>query len=496
MNGTADLQLIQGHLGTIDFLIAGLSILLLFVISYIFGRREKDTTDFFLGSRRIPSIVACLSFVATEVSALTIIGVPATSYSENWEYLQFFIGSASARIIVAFLFIPVFYKYNCTSIYEFLRYRFGPQTQYAGSIFFFITRLIASGVRLYAACLGIGIILNWNLTQTLLVFTSVSIVFIAFGGIKAVVWAGAYQALIFFGAGLTLLLYLFFHIDGGLSAVWQTAGQAGRLSLFKFDFNLNDATTFWAGTANAFFLGLAVFGTDQELVQRLLTVKTRKTSQKTIIMTIFTAFPVLCIYLGIGTLLYVFFSQNPNLDPPAKAKEVLSYFTANFLPFGLKGLILSAIILASIDSPLSSLSSSFVMDIYKPLINKSATKEHYLLISRIGVIVFGLILAIIAWTCVPIENILWFAFEIFSLTGGSLLGIFIFGILTKRQANIGNVIAMILSTVFMTVLLLLSHVGYINLAWSWLIVLGTISTFALCLLFSYMKILSWNGEKD
>jgi solute:Na+ symporter, SSS family len=487
MNGFASEQLLLGAIGGSDFLIVGFSILLIFFISYVFGRRESDTKDFFLGGRKIPSIIACLSFVATEVSALTIVGVPATAYSENWEYLQFFIGSATARIIVAFLFIPVFYKYECTSIYEFLRHRFGPQTQYANSIFFFITRLIASGVRLYAACLGIGVILGWNLSQTLLVFTTVSIVFIAFGGIKAVVWAGAYQAIVFLSAGLILLLYLLFHIKGGLTAVWQIAGSSGHLNVFDFTFKIDDATTFWAGTANAFFLGLAVFGTDQELVQRLLTVKTRKASQNTLIMTIFLAFPVLCIYLGIGTLLYVFFRQNPNIPPPEKTKEVLSYFVSNYLPFGFKGLILSAIILASIDSPLSALSSSFVMDIYKPLINKNATKEHYLLISRIGVITFGIILAIIARACEPVENILWFAFEIFSLTGGSMLGVFMFGVLTKKQSNIGNVIAMIISTLYMTILLILSHSKYIDLAWSWLIVLGTIITFILCYLFSYVE---------
>ena len=484
MNEVAPVQYLSGHLCSIDLIIVGLAIVLLFVISYVFGRKEKDTNDFFLGGRKVPSIIACLSFVATEVSALTIVGVPATAYSENWEYLQFFFGSAAARILVAFLFIPVFYKYNCTSIYEFLRHRFGPETQYAGSIFFLITRLTASGIRLYAACLGIGIILGWNLAQTLLVFTVVSIIFISFGGVKAVVWAGAYQTTIFFLAGIALVIYLLLHISGGLSAAWQTAGEAGRLSVFKFDFNLNDPTTFWAGTANAFFIGLAVFGTDQELMQRLLTVKTRKKSQNAIFLTIATAFPILCIYLAIGTLLYVFFRQNPQALQPEKAKEVLSYFTANFLPAGLKGLILSAIILASIDSPLSSLSSSFMTDIYRPLIRKNAAEKHYLFISRTGVIIFGLILAAIALACRPVENILWFAFQIVSLTGGATLGVFLLGVLTKRKINAGNVAAMIISTLSMTALLLLSYKGYIELAWSWLIVLGTAVTFTMSFVFS------------
>ncbi len=470
-----------------DLIVVGLAIALLFIISYIFGREEKDTKDFFVGGRKVPSIVACLSFVATEVSALTIIGVPATAYSENWQYLQFFVGSATARIMVAFLFIPVFYKYDCTSIYEFLKYRFGPQTQYAGSIFFFITRLMASGVRLYAACLGVGIIIGWSLAQTLLVFTIVSIIFITFGGIKAVVWAGAYQATIFFLAGCALFIFILLKIQGGLSAAWQIAGEAGRLSVFNFDFDLNNPTTFWAGTANAFFIGLAVFGTDQELMQRLLTVKTRKASQQTIISTILVGLPVLCIYLGIGTLLYVFYQQNPGLPLPERTKEVFSHFVANSLPVGLKGLMLSAIILASIDSPLSSLSSSFVTDIYRPLIKKSATEKHYLLVSRIGVAAFGFILAIIAFACQPVENILWFAFEIISVTGGATLGVFLLGVLTKRKSNYGNIAAMIISTAGMAVLSLLSHCGYVALAWSWLIVIGTVTTFALGYLFGFVE---------
>ena len=457
--------------------------MLLFVISYVFGREERDTNDFFLGGRHVPWIVACLSFVATEISALTIVGFPATAYSENWEYVQFFIGSAVARISVAFLFIPAFYKYNCTSIYEFLRHRFGPETQYAGSVFFFITRLIASGVRLYAACLGVAVIMGWNLGQTLLLFTIVSIVFIAFGGIKAVVWAGAYQAVAFLIAGVALLIYLVCHIDGGLATAWRIADNAGRLSFFRFEFDLNDPTTFWAGSANAFFIGLAAFGTDQEMVQRLLTVKTRRTSQRTLVSTIITVIPIMCVYLAIGTLLFVFYRQNPSVQSPAEAKEVLSHFVAHSLPTGLKGLLLAAIILASIDSPLSSLCSSFVTDIYRPLIRRNASERHYLLVSRCGIVVFGLILALIALACEPVKNILWFAFQIFSLTGGSILGVFLLGLLTRRRANKGNILAMIGGTAVTAALMILSKLGHVGLAWSWLIVVGTFVTFILGYLF-------------
>jgi len=468
-----------GTLSGLDWGIVGVGCVLLFVISYVFGREEKDTDDFFLGGRRVPPIVACLSFVATEISALTIVGIPHTAFTENWRWIQFMVGSALARLLVAFLFIPAFYKHNCTSIYEFLGHRFGPATQYTGSIYFFVTRLLASGVRLYATCMAVGVIMGWPLAATITLFTVVSIVFIGFGGIKAVVWAGAYQALFFVAAGAVLVVYLIQHIDGGLAAALQTAHEAGRLSTFDFKFNLNEPSTFWAGSANGFFVGLVAFGTDQEMVQRLLTVEKRNSSQKTIISTIVTVLPVYWLYLLIGTLLYVFYQQSPSLPLPQELKEILPHFVRNVLPAGLKGLVLGAIFMASVDSPLSSLTSSFITDIYRPLIRRHASEKHYLLVSRIGVVGFGLVLAGIAAACAPVKNILWFAFQVLSLTGGPMLGVFLLGLLTRRKANRTNIPAMLFSTGVCVVLLLMIQKGTLKLAWSWLIVIGTGITFVL-----------------
>ncbi|MHC4241513.1 MAG: sodium:solute symporter family transporter [Planctomycetota bacterium] len=466
-----------GTLSGLDWGIVCVGALGLFVISYVFGREEKDTNDFFLGGRRVPPAVACLSFVAAEISALTIVGIPHTAYTENWRFLQFLVGLALARLVVSFLFIPAFYKHNCTSIYEFLGHRFGPATQYTGSIYFFITRLIASGVRLYATCMAVGIIMDWSLATSITLFTIISIVFIAFGGIKAVVWAGAYQALFFVIAGVMIVGYLIQHIEGGLAAAMQTANDAERLSTFYFKFDLKDASTFWAFLISGFFIGLVSFGTDQEMVQRLLTVDTRKSSQKTIISTIFTVLPVYWLYLLVGTLLFVFY-QNSSLSlPPDKFKEILPHFARNVLPNGLKGMVLGAIFLASVDSPLSSLSSSFVTDIYRPLIRRGASEKHYLLVSRAAVVGFGLVLAGIALACAPVKNILWFAFQILSITGGPMLGAFLLGLLTKRKANLANIPAMLFSTLVCIVLLLLIKQEIIKFAWSWLIVIGTGITF-------------------
>lgn len=469
-------QQVAGSLGGLDTVLVAGAVTLLFVISYVFGRREENTDDFFLGGRRVPWIVACLSFVATEISALALVGMPHTAFTENWRWFQFLIGLALARLIVAFLFIPAFYKYDCTSIYEFLGHRFGRATQYTGSIYFLITRLIASGVRLYATCMAVGLILGWPLGVTLALFTVVSILFIAFGGIKALVWTGAYQAVFFIVSGVLVASFLVRHIDGGLASALDTAREAGRLSTFNFAWNLNDAGTFWAGVLGGLFTGLVSFGADQEMVQRLLTVKTRRSSQKTILATIVTVLPVYWLYLLIGTLLYVFYSRNPELPLPAELKTIFPHFACTMLPAGLKGLVLGSIILASVDSPLNSLTTSFVRDIYRPLIRKEATEKHYLLVSRIGVVVFGLILAGIAAACAPVQNILWFAFQILALTGGPMLGVFLLGLLTRRRANLTNLPAMLISTALCTILLLRINQGRLDLGWTWLIVIGTAVT--------------------
>jgi len=472
-------QNLTGALGVLDYVIVAAALAVLLVIAYVTGRKETDTRDFFLGGRHVPAIIACFSFVAAEVSAVTILAVPADGYRSNWQYLQMFLGSATARVVTAFLFIPAFYRLNCTSIYEFLRDRFGRQTQLAGSAFFFITRLLASGVRLYAACMGVAIILGWSLEQALLVFTLVSMAFIAFGGIKAVLWTGAYEAVMFYGAGIAVAIYLILHIDGGLAEVWRVAGAAGSLQIFNLRLSLADPNTLWASFANGFLVGLAIFGADQDFMQRLLSVKTRRSSQLSLLGTIAAALPLTILYVALGTLLFVFYAQHPSVPPPAKSDEILSHFVANWLPVGLKGLVLAAIILASIDSPLSSLSASFVTDIYRPLLRKGASERHYLWVSRLGVVGFAVVLATLALACKPLDQILWVAFKVLAVTGGSTLGVFLLGLLTKRHANRANVVAMVTSAAAMAALLTLCQMGYVALGWTWLIVLGTGLTFVL-----------------
>jgi SSS family solute:Na+ symporter len=456
-----------------------LLVLLLFVGIY-FGREEETTADFFLGGRKIPWWAACLSFVATEISAVTLIAVPAVAYMENWEYAQFFIGSFLARVVIAFLFIPAFYQYNCTSIYEFLKYRFGPETQIAGSVLFFITRLLA-----------VAVLIGWPIIPTILLFSVICILYIAWGGIKAVVWTNVVQALTFTVAGVVAIGFLLTRIDGGAAAVVAIAGGAGKLKIFDWGPSLSvaglpaflkslftDPNIFVLATLNGFFGSMAAFGTDQEIMQRLLTVETRRESQKTMLLTPIGSFLVMIIFLFIGACLYVFYVQHPGMALPAKLDKIFPHFIEQTMPPFMRGLMLAAIVMASIDSPLGSLTSSFVTDIYRPVLYKSGTERHYLFVSRVAVIIFGIILAFIAYFFSHFEKFLWLAFKIGGVTYGSLLGVFLLGLLTKRRCNRVNVAAMTLAALGMLALLILSEKQLVPLGWTWLLLMGTFLTFA------------------
>ncbi len=478
----------QSHLGRLDAIILFGLVCILVTLNYKLGGSGKNTQDFFLARRKIPWWVALLSFVATEVSAVTIISVPAIAYMENWEYAQFFIGSTAARFVIAYLFIPAFYHYNCITIYEFLKHRFGPATQYTATVFFFVTRLLGSGVRLMAASLAMSVLFGWHILPTIVFFSTISLTYIMYGGIKAVVWTGVFQASMVILGGLATIGFLVSHIHGGWHGVSLVAGAAGRLHLWNWGPSIHDPL-FWRkffkdpnivyiAIANGFFGSMAAFGTDHELMQRLLTVDTRRESQKSMVATPLASGTVLFIYLTIGSCLYTFYAQNPGLGVPAKLDAIFPHFIANVAPALLRGMMLAVIVLASIESPVASLTASFVTDIYKPLINKNQPDAFYMRLSRRCVAVFALILMTIAYTFSFYQKILWLAFKIGGITFGSLLGVFLLGFLTKRRSNRANILGMVLMALVNAVLLTLSETHIFPIGWTWLILIGTTGTFA------------------
>ncbi|MFH1547462.1 MAG: sodium/solute symporter, partial [bacterium] len=383
----------------IDISIVALYFVLILGVGIWTGRKEENTRDFFVGNRQIPWIAVLCSIVATEISAATFLGVPEASYNGNMNYLQFGIGSLLARFFIAFLFISAFYKFDCLTVYEYLSKRFGGTTRYTATIFFFLGRVLGSGVRLLMAAIGLSVVMGININYAIMLFALIAIIYTAFGGIKAIVWTDVIQVFIFIGGGIAVLVYIVqqFRSTGQLDNAIKILKDQNKFEVFRMASTKQwfaDANIYWLAMINGLVTTFAALGTDQDMTQRMLTCKDTKSSQKSLILSGFVGIPVMTLFLFIGLGVYAYYQINPifpvsyiplvaGCKYTPEAKEMFPYFITN-LPVGLKGLLLIGIFsaaMSSLDSALGALSSSSVIDIYKPLINKNASENHYLKVS-------------------------------------------------------------------------------------------------------------------
>ncbi|RJP56374.1 MAG: hypothetical protein C4541_12460 [Candidatus Auribacter fodinae] len=465
----------------LNIIVMVLYIVCLAVIGALASRKEENTDDFFLGGRSMPWLAVGLSILATECSAVTFIGAPSIAYQTggNFTYLQLAIGSLIGRILIATIFLKAFYHFRVTTVYEYLLHRFGVVTQIAGVVFFFLTRLLASGVRLYVASLALHVVFNIPLFTAVMISAGIATAYTIWGGIKAVIWTDVMQIIVFMG-GACLVVVLLFQYNGGWGAVMNIALPAEKLTLFDFSLDITREFTLLTGIIAGCFLTFAALGTDQDLTQRMLTCKNVKLAQKALIMTGILDFPVVIVFLGIGVLLFVFYSLNPDPNIPVIPDHIFPYFILTRLPNGISGLLVVGVFAAamsSLDSALNALASSAVCDIYKPYINRNKEEEHYLLISRISVLVFAILLVGIAYLCKNMGTVLIVSFKITSFTYGALLGVFLIGTLTKRGNETGTIVAMLTS------LPVVYFVSKTPVAWPWYIVVGTAWTFLVGILF-------------
>ena len=468
------------------------------------GRREKSTEDYFLAGRSIPWWLACLSILATEISAMTFIGIPEQGFRTNYFFLQFTLGSLIGRYLIAYILIPGFFEKKIGTIYEYLFNRYGFRSHILSSVFFFITRIMASGVRLYTASLAIMVTTGWPLWGALACMVLLTAVFTTIGGLKAVLWTDVFQIIIFLGGALAALGFLLHYIPGGFFGVMDQVrsfslepGGFDKVKIFNFAFNLTDSNTFVVSVLFGCFMTFAALGADQDLAQKLLTCEEYKKSQKAILTTAFIHFPITLLFLFIGTCLFVFFRINPEFSLPDQSSHIFPYFIVSFLPHGLIGLLIVSIMAASIsslDSTFNSLSSSAVLDIYKPYFRKQASQKELLFVSRGFTVFFALLLLGFAFLCEGRGGLLFLGFKLVSFTYGALLGVFCLGILTKRGSDRGNVIAMISSTslvafihFYQTHLLNTQAIEKLLVGWSWYILIGSLATFLIGLCFNSSK---------
>ncbi|MFH1038142.1 MAG: sodium:solute symporter [PVC group bacterium] len=477
----------------LDYIVLGLYFVSIASIGLLAGRREKNTEDYFLGGRAMPWWAVTFSILATEVSAVTFIGAPGASYRGNYAYLQFAFGSLLGRILIAWLFLPAFYRGRVTSIYEFLAQRFGERSRLTAVIFFFITRLLASGVRLLVVSLVLSVVTGFPLFVIIIAVAVIALFYTLIGGIKAVIWTDVFQFIIFMGGAWVAICFLLNAIPGGWSGIKNLVAP-DKLRIFDFHLSLTGSTFFLVAFINGCFQTFAALGTDQDLTQRMLTCKSLRQGQRALLLTGIIDFPIVFTYLLIGTALFCVYDVMGGHLPAAFSSDpdtIFPYYIMTALPAGVRGLLIASIFAAamsSLDSAINAMSSSAIMDIYRPFIRPGASEKHYLMVSRIFVAVFCLLLI---GAALLLNNIpggkLWLGFKVTGFTYGALLGVFLLGVLTGKSNDRMNLWAMVSSSLLLLALTLVEHLllsGRNLLAWPWYVVVGTLWTFFWGWLFS------------
>lgn len=517
------------------------------------GRGDKTMEGFAIGDRNIPWWAVLASILAAEVSAATFLGAPGEGYEyRNYFYAQLAIGTIIARVLVSIIFIKPYYDYRVISIYDFLRVRFGETTKNGASVVFLITRALASGTRLYVA--AIVLVLGWEklyhvqlspsqsvwiYTGALLLLTAFTAIYTALGGIKAVVWTDLIQACLMFGA-LGFAIYSLHHlIPGGWAAVVRRAhevipspsaaakdGPAAALAKAQETADhalafwntgivpgagfwpnvrniLESEYTVWAAFVASIFTTMATHGTDQDMVQRMLTAKDYVRSRLSLVLSGLADLPLVFCFLTVGILLWAFY-RKPDME------DCFAYYIVNQLPSGIRGILVAGLFataMGSLSTALNALATSFTEDWYMPYINPGAAPARVVRAARISTVFFSILLVLIgactAYAKVVLNlRIIPIVLGIFGYTYGSLLGVFLAGMLTRtRGNNTGNIIAMIAG--FLAVCILsglhntlweIIHGGdptaYLwkpawlpEIAFPWRIAFGSVITFVIAILF-------------
>ncbi|MGQ7788359.1 sodium:solute symporter [Nesterenkonia sp. K-15-9-6] len=450
--------------------------------------RQSGLKDYFVGGRNLPWWAVCLSVVATETSALTVIGIPVMSYLGDINYLQLGLGYILGRIIVAFFMLPRYYDGEMVTAYAYLGKRFGQSTQTTAGITFLFTRLLADGIRVLAAAIPVNMILqglglNTTYFTIIVVLAVVTILYTFIGGIKAVVWVDVAQMFLYVAGGVLAIIIITAATGGG----WLgDAAEAGKLTMIVLEGNpLSNNASFVASLLGGMVFAMASHGSDQLVVQRLLACRTKAEAQKAIIVSGVVVFVQFAIFLLVGLALWGYYEHaSPESLGLTRDDEIFPLFIIEGLPPGISGLLLAGIIAAAmstLSSSLSALSSSTVTDVYARFRKTPVTDQEGLKVGRWATIGWGL--AFIAPAAVfqsDEGNIVVLALGVAGITYGGLLGAFVFGILNRRaraaDANIAFLAAVGVNAFFFVMEKYVT--GEVWVAWQWYPLLGVLVTFA------------------
>jgi Na+/proline symporter len=493
------------------------AIVVIYIVWIVYDgiRRAKGThkvDGYFLGNRSLPWWAIGLSVMATQMSAVTLVGTTGQAYLTGLRFIQFYFGLPIAMIILSMTVVPFFYRAKVYTAYEYLERRFDVRVRSLTSFLFLMGRASSLGVTLAAPAVVMSAILNWPLPLTVLVICVPMIAYTSIGGVQAVAWTDVKQMVIIVSGMLAAVVVLILGIprDVGVVQALHLAGATGRLNAVDFQFNPRETYTIWSGLIGGLFLMLAYFGCDQSQVQRYLTAKSEDEARDSLMMSAFVKIPLQLLVLSIGVLVFVFylFQAPPMLfnrafdsrvaagpyaaeyadlerqfgaaiaerkDAAAQADRgrflasdarvrdiraravmivkqttsdsrytdvnyVFPIFITTRMPIGLVGLLIAAIFAAAMSASageLNALATATVIDFYRRLFVRDASDAHYLRVSKLATIGWGLFACVVAMYAANQGSLIEVVNRYGSFFYGSLLGVFMLAILSKKATAPG-----------------------------------------------------------
>lgn len=477
-----------------DLRYVDLGIILLYLVGITwFGSRFKSNQqslrDYFLGGRNAPWWAIGFSIVSAETSTLTIIGTPAIAFDGNFGFLQVVLGYLFARLVITALFLPHYFRGELFTAYQLMERRFGPRLRKLTAASFLVLRALAEGVRVFAISIVISIILGTGEMASIALIIALTLFYTFEGGMTAVIWTDVIQMFLYVAGAIVSFFVILQAIPGGWPHVAETAGAAGKLQIFDFRFEWSAAFfarpySFLAGVIGGAFLTTASHGTEQLMVQRLLSARTQAESRTALWASWAVIFFQFTLFLLIGTALYVYY-HDTGQPPPVPHDRIYPQFIWNRLPTGVAGLVIAAILAAAmsnLSAALNALASTTIMDFYRPSAEsrlESHSEQHYLRLARWTTVFWGAVLLVIGIFARHWGRVLEAGLGIASVVYGSLLGVFLLGTLTTRVSESAAMVGMLAGLLVMLYVKL-----FTTIAFTWYVVLGTSVTFATGLLAS------------
>ena len=458
----------------IDGLIVVVYLIAITLFGIHFRKKQQSIHTYFLGGKTIPAWALSLSIVATETSTLTVIGTPGIAFGGNLSFLQLVLGYLVGRVFISLVLIPAYFKGELYTAYELMQRRFGSRIKHATASMFLITRALAEGVRVLAIATVVSVVLGTGDIWSILIISGLTLIYTFEGGLTAVIWTDVVQLFIYIVGTLVAFFVILGLIPGGWQGVLANSGQ--KLAIWNFSTNLAVPYTFWAGIIGGAFLNTASHGVDQLIVQRLLAAKNERDSKVALLSSGLVILFQFTLFLIIGVMLYSFYQYNPQEPVPLMRDRIFPTFVVQYLPHGVSGLMIAAILaaaMANLSSAINSLASTTVVDFYRPLFTKGVTTQSELRLSRWITVLWGLVLVFLAILSRGVQSVLEAGLTIASITYGSMVGVFLLGVLTRRANERGSILGMAAGLLSM-----LAVWHFSTIAFTWYVLIGSVITFS------------------